>query len=346
MKRKINFILTASFILLMAVVIFLFIADWQFNFAKKFESAYLWKKTEEKYRLAIKLDPFNAQYLAGYGDFLRNKTVYQEDRIGRLISAEKLYCRALELNPASTEYVLHLGQVRLELFSLDRGKFKDRLYFGLNDLKAAVKNYPQDCSINYAAGYIAVPVWNDLDAAEKEWVLERLRYSLQIKPLYGEHIYLRLWQITKDPALLRRVRLAEPAQEKREKLERVARLKKGSAFQSDWQGRSKDGDNIYRNGEMYWTGTMDTLINVPEGKAAIKVQARGSPAYGIWPHMIVELDGEEIGETFVESRAWEEYVFKIDTDGKIKVLSVTFANDDGSWKEEDRNLYLGKIAVM
>ena len=351
--------MTAAFVLLIAVVIFLFAADWQFNFAKKLESVHLWKMAEGKYRLAIKLDPFNAQYLAGYGDFLRNRAVYQKDRIGRLISAEKLYCRALELNLASTEYVLHLGQVRLELFLLDKDKFKDRLYSGLNDLKAAIKNYPQDCDINYAAGLAAVLLWNDLDAAEKGWVLERLRYSLQIKPLYGEYVYPRLWQITKDQNLLRQVRPTEPAQDKRRKLERLERLKKESAnelkflkmqgktlFQPNWQGRSKDGDNIYRNGEMCWTGTIDALINLPEGKAVIKVQARGSPAYGIWPLMIVELDGEEIGETFVESPEWEEYIFKIDTDGKIKVLSVTFPNDAGNGKEEDRNLYVGKIAVM
>ena len=74
--------------------------------------------------------------------------------------------------------------------------------------------------------------------------------------------------------------------------------------------------------------------------------AKGSAADGIYPYMIVELDGEGIGEMFVDSTDWKEYLFDVDTDGGMKVLSVTFANDGGNEKKgEDRNLYVGKVRV-
>ena len=90
MKKAANFILTIFLIFLTTVIIFLFAADWQFNSAKRLESVYLWQRAEDKYRLAITLDPLNAQYCSGYGDFLRNKSVYQKNMTDWLMSAEKL----------------------------------------------------------------------------------------------------------------------------------------------------------------------------------------------------------------------------------------------------------------
>lgn len=60
--------------------------------------------------------------------------------------------------------------------------------------------------------------------------------------------------------------------------------------------------------------------------------------------MIVELDGEWIGETLVDGPDWKEYSFKINSDGGIRVLSVTFVNDFCDAKE-DRNLFIGEARV-
>jgi len=76
----INFILIVVFILTIAVVILQFAADLEFNSAKKLESVYLWQEAEGKYQLAVKLNPFNAQYLAGYGNFLKERAFIK--RIG------------------------------------------------------------------------------------------------------------------------------------------------------------------------------------------------------------------------------------------------------------------------
>jgi len=336
-------LLTAIFILTIAAIILQFAADLQFNSAKKLESVYLWQEARGKYQLAIKLNPFNAQYLAGLGDFLRGKSVYQEDRIAWLKMAEKLYARALELNPRCAEYAVSSGQVKLELFLSDKDKFKDRFSLGLDALKKALKNDPNGFNTSYSVGYAGMTVWNNLNALEQEWVLDRLRYSLKINPWYSEHIYPYLWQVTKDSRLLRKIRPAESAQEKSEKLKRIERIKQGNLGQS-WQGKSRGGD-VYENGNMYWTGTVDAAVNAPKGKATVKIQAKGSPADDMWPYMLVELDGEEIGETFVDTPEWKEYEFRVDTSGGgVKVLSVTFTNDAGN-KEEDRNLYVGEAKV-
>lgn len=332
MGMKNRAILIMVFILAVAAIILQFAADLQFNSAKKLESVYLWQEAKGKYRLAVKLNPFNAQYFAGYGDFLRDKSLYQEDRIAWLKMAENLYERALELNPRCAEYALSSGQVKLELFLSDKDKFKDRLGLGLDVLKRALENDPNGFNTSYSAGYAGMKVWDNLNAVEQEWVLDRFR----------------------------KIRPVESAQEKKEKLKRIERIKQGNLSQS-WQGKSKGGD-VYENGNMYWEGTVDTVLNVPKGKAMLKIQAKGSPADGIWPYMLVELDGEEIGETFVNSPEWKEYEFRVDTSGTVplggqksaltgtvpsdtlRVLSVTFTNDGGN-KEEDRNLYVGEVRI-
>ncbi|MDD5681458.1 MAG: carbohydrate-binding domain-containing protein, partial [Candidatus Omnitrophica bacterium] len=89
-------------------------------------------------------------------------------------------------------------------------------------------------------------------------------------------------------------------------------------------------------------GTMDAAIRIPPGKSMIKIQAKGSPADGIFPRMMVELDGRMIGEAYIKNNDWRSYEFKINTDGGIKVLSVSFLNDSSSKNgKEDRNLYIG-----
>ena len=124
------------------VVILFFFADSQFNSAKKLEYIYLWQDAEEKYQLAIKLDPFNTQYYIGYGNFIREKYIYQKERICGFLNAEKLYARASELNPRCAECALHLGQVRLALFLLNEDEFSESLFQGLGDFRKALINDP------------------------------------------------------------------------------------------------------------------------------------------------------------------------------------------------------------
>jgi tetratricopeptide (TPR) repeat protein len=143
---------------------------------------------------------------------------------------------------------------------------------------------------------------------------------------------------------------------KKEKLELIQEMKKNSdskrimpaetVEKTDWQSISKKDMEGYENGNMYWQGTILSLINIPAGKIFVKIQAKGEQADGVYPFMQVELDGQVIGEEFVDSEDWKEYFFEVDEQGGTKVLSITFLNDGGNEeKKEDRNLYVGRAWV-
>ena len=139
--------------------------------------------------------------------------------------------------------------------------------------------------------------------------------------------------------------------ENRDKLNQIGKMKKKIRPSSvsnvilipSWQGISADGKNVFNDGTMYWEGTINAALLVPEGHVKINLQAKGSSASGIYPYMIVELDGEIIGEGFVAGPDWRDYEFNVNTNGGIKILSVTFKNDGANLiKGEDRNLFIGR----
>jgi hypothetical protein len=213
--------------------------------------------------------------------------------------------------------------------------------------------------ISYSAWHAMMAVWDELSEAGKELALERLRYCLELRPWYLESIYAYVWRHTKDAEIVNSVIQEESLRlyGKKEREGRLAKIKDiklsaskpppitGVVSKKDWKGVERGGEDIYEEGNMYWQGSVDAVVNVPEGSADVIIEARGTPASGIYPYMMVELDGEEIGEVFVGGPEWEEYRFGIDTEGGVKVLSVTFTNDyaaDG----EDRNLYLGEARVV
>lgn len=114
---------------------------------------------------------------------------------------------------------------------------------------------------------------------------------------------------------------------------------------NDWEGAT-EGGAAYKDGAMFGTGTMHGAIETPEGSVALILEAKGTEAYDVWPYMVVELDGEPVGECFVKSAEWREYRFAIKSSGGIGVVSVTFTNDGGDWEKGiDRNLFIGEAWV-
>lgn len=83
---------------------------------------------------------------------------------------------------------------------------------------------------------------------------------------------------------------------------------------------------------MYWSGTIYGAMLFPKGPASINVEANASHAGGIYPCMLVSLDGEISGSAYIDSAEFKEYSFDVNTDGGIKVLGITFANDGGNKK--------------
>jgi hypothetical protein len=117
----------------------------------------------------------------------------------------------------------------------------------------------------------------------------------------------------------------------------------GVILNKDWEN-ARSAAGAYEGGAMYWSGTMYGAIAMPKGRAVISVGAKGTPADGIYPYMIVSLDGKRIGGAYVNSANFKEYRFDIGTEGGVKVLSVTFTNDARN-KTEDRNLYISNAKV-
>lgn len=378
MKRSIvNVILIAGFILLMTVIILPFAAEIEFARAKKLEVGYRWSKAGEKYQAAVRLNPFNAEYFAGAGDFMLRQSAYCEDKTSWLKRAEKLSQQACRLNPRYAEYWYLLGEAQIEIG-------RNEIEVGVDSFRKAIGKDPYNFRNNYLIGDNLLSVWNHLGVEQKKFTLARLKYVLQLRPYYGgKYVYPAIMYYTKDFSIAREVmpkdlrgcknllsfikknnlwqyrkgqkelvnsyrRKEEPEELEKEREEKM-KFFRSFVMTKDmkgWIGKSKNGKNEYKNGNMYWTGTVNAAVEIPLGKARINITAKGSPANEVFPYMIVELDGEEIGERFVDSSQWKEYSFEVDTDGGLRILSVTFTNDGGNKeKGEDRNLYVGETQI-
>ncbi len=410
-RSLITLILIAGFCALVIVITMPLRAELRFNAAEKLAAAYKWKDADAAFGEAIKIDPFSARYLAGFGDFLVLQAKYQDQKALMLGKAEELYRKALELNPRGAEYYLEIGLIELNKKTVGKA---------FENFRKAVENNPNGFNIAYSIGYAGIGSWKEMNEPDKEFVLDRLRYCLKIKPWHGKHIYLKAWRVTGDFRLLQKMspddlksqqalysfivsnnlwqfrkeqaakvescglqkvrpdRQAQAGKIKKMILEaeklseanawkmvngkwqmakggeaiiagnkvRAERRGLGMVAPGDWAAVSKDGKKIgFNKGAMYSNGTIYALIDIPEGRSALNIEAKGSVTDGIWPYMIVELDGEDIGETFVDSVEFKGYEFGVTSSG-TRLLGVSFVNDGSDKdKKEDRNLWVGKAEV-
>lgn len=240
----------------------------------------------------------------------------------------------------------------------DRSKARnDNIEEVMDNFRKAIVLDPYSYRNNHLIGQSLLKVWNSLNENQKEFALDKLRYILESKPWYGKHIYPLVWEYTKDSELLHSIipysalhpRYSEEEKKERTGLLRRLRLIAKTGELQGWAGKSKNGKSEYKKGNMYWTGTVHKAIEMPEAKTMLKIKVKGSQANNVWPYMIVELDGEAVGEMFVDNSDWKECVFEVNTEGGIKILSVTFANDEtekaNGKKIEDRNLYVGGVTI-
>lgn len=378
-----NLLLFFGIILLSSVIVLSFFAERQFEKAEELEASYRWKKAGAAYQQAVHLNPFSGEYFAGAGSFMLRQAEVRKgkDKISWLKRAEKLYERACVLNPQYAENWYWLGKTKLDISRQDELSSKHYAVGSVvENFREAVEKDPYNFPNSYLVGYDLFTVWDNLDNAEKSFALGRFKYVLQRNPWYGDSVYPAVIYYAKDFSLAEEVtprnptgckrlysfivrnnlwqyrkqvkdsldfyrQKEEPEEFEREKKERM-RLLRSLTIGQGWVGKSESGKDAYKNGHMYWEGTVNRAVKLAGGKAVIHIQARGDAAYDVWPYMIVELDGEEIGEGFVDSSEWKGYSFGVDTEGGIKVLSVTFPNDDGDWEKGiDRNLYVGEVKV-
>ncbi|MFC1645700.1 carbohydrate-binding domain-containing protein [Candidatus Omnitrophota bacterium] len=380
-RIAVNIFLLVFFSLLIAAVSLPLVTELQFDRAKRLEIGYRWAKAKETYFKVLSLNPLNADFFTQTGDFLLRQSVYSKNEEEVFKEAKELYQRASQLNPAYGYYRFLLGRVQKNLgdlkgalvnfkaaAKLDPYNSRTNYLIGANmlsvwnNLSDAEKDFTltrlryaltarPDYSTNiyqYILSYTG-----DFDALEKATP----QYLISYNNLYSFTLNNRLEQYRKD--VYEKVKFYREKEESQEiKSEMVSRLKafeelkkmksplEGLVVPQDWQGYAEGHSRRkFEDGNMYWSGTMNTVVNMPKGNTEISIEARGAPASGVYPYMIVELDGEEIGETVVDSGDWRQYSFVVNTNGGIKVLSVTYANDERR-NNEDRNLFIGDTRIV
>jgi tetratricopeptide (TPR) repeat protein len=105
---------------------------------------------------------------------------------------------------------------------------------------------------------------------------------------------------------------------------------------SDWRGRNKE--NICTK-----EGCRAGVI-LYRGKVRFTIHARGTPAQGVWPHMLVRLNKDVIGEVDVTTREFRQYSFTKDIETGTYTIWILCTNN--LYEEEkkivkDKNLFVG-----
>jgi len=146
-KMIFRIILAIAFILLITTIALLFISDLKFNLAQNLENKYLWQKAAREYELAVRLVPFNSEYLAGYAKFLYKTSDFKK--------AESLYNRAIKLNPRNAQYYVGLGKAQLMIYGENRDSPLRglSLSLALDNFKKAIENDPNGFLVSYEVGY-------------------------------------------------------------------------------------------------------------------------------------------------------------------------------------------------
>ena len=103
-------------------------------------------------------------------------------------------------------------------------------------------------------------------------------------------------------------------------------------------GGEPGGWNLWSN------GYVAAMHNFQQGTNVLMVRARGTPAGGVWPHLVVSVNGTVVAQTTVSSSSFAPYWFGFSVPGGSAELHVAFDNDAivGS---EDRNLIIDNVAV-
>jgi hypothetical protein len=103
-------------------------------------------------------------------------------------------------------------------------------------------------------------------------------------------------------------------------------------------GTTPGGWNIWSN------GYIATTHDFTAGPSTVTVHAKGQPAAGVWPQMVVRVGGVQVGSAFVNSTAFAPYVFDYTASGGPREIKIEFVNDLYA-PPADRNLLVDKASV-
>jgi endoglucanase len=103
-------------------------------------------------------------------------------------------------------------------------------------------------------------------------------------------------------------------------------------------GTTQDGWLIWGN------GFISTNHGFTSGATTLTVVAKGAIAAGVWPHMVVTVNGVRVGEATVSVTNWTQYAFRFNASAGTQEIRVVFDND-ATTSTEDRNLFVDKVMV-
>jgi len=319
------------------------------------------RKIEELYGEALKLSPRMSDYAVRLGQ-AQLMLYLQEKTDTRLIeNAFNNFRKAVQNDPNGFNPAYMAGYAGISVW--EKLNEEDRKFI-LDRLRYAIKIKP------YYSVFIYSKLWkyaNDF-AFLKKVTPETLRAR---EDLYAFLVDNDLWQFRREESeavdlFMEREDKRRFEREKLEKLERLNAFKKSwlrdkkisgytsTILQNEWRGKDISGNHDYLNGQMYWNGDLCAVINSKSGESNIAINAKRifvikpkdvkNPKLN--PYMIVSIDGEVIGETFVDNDEWKEYRFSANTNGGLKVLCISFVNDIyNPEKDEDRNLWIGDARI-
>lgn len=103
-------------------------------------------------------------------------------------------------------------------------------------------------------------------------------------------------------------------------------------------GSAPGGWNLWSN------GSLSTTHDFAGGSTTVTVSAYGQSAAGVWPHMLVKVGDQTVGDTTVNTTSYAPYQFSYTAQAGSQALSVNFDNDYYQ-NGEDRNLYVASVSV-
>jgi GH35 family endo-1,4-beta-xylanase len=94
-------------------------------------------------------------------------------------------------------------------------------------------------------------------------------------------------------------------------------------------------------------GTLGEYFRIKSaGLHEVKIHAYGSPLEGIWPLMVLNLDGVATGKAQVVTKnSLTNYTFQVELTPGVHFIGGIFLNDAYNPGVEDRNLYIDKIEI-
>jgi len=96
--------------------------------------------------------------------------------------------------------------------------------------------------------------------------------------------------------------------------------------------------------DIWSNGSVSTSVNLGGGSTTIVVTAKGTSAGGVWPNMVVKVNGAQVGSATVNSASYTTYPFTFSASAGSQTVSVEFTND-ALIGTEDRNLIVDKFSV-